>query len=513
PPGACKLTCLEMTVDDIKILEEGLRPFRNVVNNFALPSLRTLIRYMDTWRTALARHFPVIHFPTFQVGHCLPELILAMAALGAVQTLEEHTSRKLYKVARAVALERLKVDSPEEDLSLYAIKQSLTMQSAQTLVFLLIYSTWARDTSVVAEGFELHEPIIRYMRVSGFDEHNNAAEQSWVEWASSEVERRTKFLGFCFLNIHTIIYNRPPSLFSREFKLRLPCSEKEWQATDEVQWAATRQADISNMISFQNALESLMTSATADWETLPCAFSNLILLHGVLQRIYLLRQLSFRANLADHEIDGIHLALSSWASMWRRVSGPDLHPTSEHGPIPFTSVAFLTLAYVRTHLDIGPHLRLASRDPTAVASALFSIAPLRRHSNLTSALLYAIHALSLPVAFGIQHVARSQSILWCCQHAVCALECAIFLSKWLEAIAVSQIPITLEPYENYVLLSVESVIKEAVDSADWEHIDTSTWRQGPRHMSLAVLKIWSKIFSEKSSWAITVHVGECLHEY
>lgn len=126
------------------------------------------------------------------------------------------------------------------------------------------------------------------------------------------------------------------------------------------------------------------------------------------------------------------------------MSGSDLHPSSEHGPIPFTSVAFLTVAYVRTHMDIGPHMLLASRDPKAVASALFSIAPLQRHSNLTSALLHAIHSLSLPVAFGIEHVARSQSILWCCQHAVCALECAIFLSKWLETIATTQMSNPLE---------------------------------------------------------------------
>ncbi|KAL7912439.1 fungal-specific transcription factor domain-containing protein [Trichoderma velutinum] len=515
--GACKLTALEITGDDIKVLEEGLRPFRTIANDFALPSLRTFMRYMDVWRTALSRHFPVIHFPTFRLGNCIPELILAMAALGAVQALEEQTSKKLYKAARAVALERFQVNrldlQPQTDSSLDDISRTMQLQSAQALVFLLIYSTWARDASVVTEGFELHEPILQYVRTSGFAEHDNATQQNWTEWALSETERRISFLAFCFFNIHTIIYNRPPFLFSREIHLRLPCSVGEWQATDEQEWAAYRQANPFHLIVFKDALESLVTTEAAGWETLPCAFGNLILLHGVLQRIYLQRQLSFGSNLGDNKIHKIHLALSSWASIWQRVSGSDLHPNSEHGPIPFTSVAFLTLAYVRTHLDIGPHLQLASRDPKAVASALLSIAPLPRHSNLTSALLHAVHALSLPVAFGIEHVARSQSILWCCQHAVCAIECAIFLSKWLETIATTQMSNTLEPYERHILLSVESVIKEAIDSADWEHTDTSSWCQGPRNMSIAVLKVWSKIFSEKSSWAITVHISECLNEY
>ncbi|KAL6900598.1 hypothetical protein GGI43DRAFT_53538 [Trichoderma evansii] len=515
--GSCKLASLEMTSGDIQILEESLRPFRNLVSDFTLPSLRTLIRHMDAWRTSLASHFPIIHFPTFQVGHCIPELILAMASLGALQTLEENVSKKLYRAARAIALHRLKVDN----LNLKAgttsnsdtIRRSLKMQSTQALVFLLIYSSWARDASVVAEGFELHSPLVQYMRACGFVEYDSSTEQNWIGWSACEAERRTKFLAFCFLNIHTLIYNRPPSLLSREIQLRLPCSTKEWEVTNELDWVASRQANICNLISFQDALESLVTPKAINWETLPCAFSNLILLHGVLQRIYLLRQLSFGPNLSDHDIDEIHSALFKWAKIWQRASGPDLHPSSEHGPIPFTSVAFLTLAYVRAHLEIGPNMWLATRDPIAVATALFSIAPPQRHSNLTSALLYAVHALSLPVAFGLEHVARSQSILWCCQHAACALESAVFLSKWLENIAISQMSNSLENYERHILSSVESVIKEALDSGDWRDTDTSSWCQGPGQMSIAVLKIWSKVFSEKSSWAITVHVGESLNEY
>ncbi|UKZ94560.1 uncharacterized protein TrAFT101_009427 [Trichoderma asperellum] len=332
------------------------------------------------------------------------------------------------------------------------------------------------------------------MQASGFAEYDSTMEQSWIEWSLYESERRTKFLSFCFLNIHTLIYNRPPSLLAREIQLRLPCSTKEWEITNELDWAATRQAYICNIISFQDALERLVDPKAVNRETLPCPFSNLILLHGVLQRIYLLRQLSFGHNLSDHEIDNIHSALSKWARIWQRASGSDLHPSSEHGPIPFTSVAFLTLAYVRTHLDIGPKMWLATRDPATVALALFSIAPPRRHSNLTSVLL-------------------SQSILWCCQHAACALESAVFLSKWLENITIYQMANALELYERHILSSIESVIKEALDSGDWGDADTSSWCQGPRQMSIAVLKIWSKVFSEKSSWAITEHVGECLNEY
>jgi hypothetical protein len=93
---------------------------------------------------------------------------------------------------------------------------------------------------------------------------------------------------------------------------------------------------------------------------------------------------------------------------------------------------------------MGPHMRLETRDSVAVATALFAVPPPRRHPTLKSCLLQVVHALNLPVSFGVNHVTRSQPILWCCQHAICALECAIFLSKWLESIAAVQAPDSLE---------------------------------------------------------------------
>ena len=99
-----------MTLDDIKILEEGLSPFQSFLEDFTMPSQHSLTRYMDVWRTALAHHFPVIHFPTFQMRNCIPELVLAMAALGALNLSEERASKRLYNTAKAVALQRLTRD-------------------------------------------------------------------------------------------------------------------------------------------------------------------------------------------------------------------------------------------------------------------------------------------------------------------------------------------------------------------------------------------------------------------
>lgn len=132
------------------------------------------------------------------------------------------------------------------------------------------------------------------------------------------------------------------------------------------------------------------------------------------------------------------LALSSWSKIYQQTAESNIDPNYESEPMPFTSVAYLSLAYVRTHLDTGPCRDLTSRDPTAVAAGLARIPLPQRHSDITCALLHLVHALSLPVSFGIEYVSQSQGISWCCQYSVCALECAIFLNKWLQVIAATQ---------------------------------------------------------------------------
>jgi hypothetical protein len=179
------------------------------------------------------------------------------------------------------------------------------MQLIRTLVLLLIHSSWVGDSSVVVEGFQLHSPLVRCIRASDLWKPATTSKQNWVEWASSEADRRTIFLAFCMLNVQTIAYNRPPALLAREVPLSLPCSSDEWQATTEAEWAVVRQANGGGTVNLQSALKSLVTADSSDWGFLPCAFTNMVLLHGLIQRIYLARQLSFEAFLDGNYVDEI----------------------------------------------------------------------------------------------------------------------------------------------------------------------------------------------------------------
>lgn len=69
-----------------------------------------------------------------------------------------------------------------------------------------------------------------------------------------------------------------------------------------------------------------------------------------------------------------------------------------------------------------------------MATSLFTSPPLEKNQNAFPALLHAVHLLSLPVRMGIRYIARSQMYFWSCQFSICALECGVFLWRWLQQI-------------------------------------------------------------------------------
>jgi hypothetical protein len=92
---------------------------------------------------------------------------------------------------------------------------------------------------------------------------------------------------------------------------------------------------------------------------------------------------------------------------------------------------------VRIHLNLGPYRQLETRDPERIAKALCQCPGVRRSDGVVSALLYAVHALSVPVRLGVDRIARSQAFFWSVRHSLAGLECAVLLSNWLTSLQAS----------------------------------------------------------------------------
>lgn len=94
---------------DHRAIQSKLEDFSSVLpSGFSLPLRRTISRYLEGFITGFHEHMPCLHIPTLVPGNCAPELLLALAAIGAQYRFESYRGNRLWYAARAVALEQLR---------------------------------------------------------------------------------------------------------------------------------------------------------------------------------------------------------------------------------------------------------------------------------------------------------------------------------------------------------------------------------------------------------------------
>ena len=124
-------------------------------------------------------------------------------------------------------------------------------------------------------------------------------------------------------------------------------------------------------------------------------------------------------------------ALRKWTTAWQRTPESNLEPTDPNGPLPFTSTTLLSLAYIRNCFNFGSARTLLSWDPVQIATSLRNLPPLKRNKNVLLAALHSTHVLGTLVKLGVEYIRNTQAFTWSIEDALCGLECAIFLNKWI----------------------------------------------------------------------------------
>lgn len=466
-----------------------------------------------------------------------------MCAAGAQYCFERRSSERLFRVAKAIVFDRLRQEESHfgpQTLAFIASTNVLSpevapttrrsgpwspLDLAKTLLILVGFATWERK-DLLQQAFALRGLLVQTLRDLGLKEAepitNGSTSRSavWDQWVQRESSRRTKLVAFCYINVHSIAYNIHPLLWSSELHLRLPCCTPYWQAASALQWIAMQRDGIEDQMSFQEALSILLqgTSGSSSVHPIPSPIGNYILLHALLQRIHVVRELSFPvtspATLPVTELETIGRALRSWTSLWQQTPESILDPNNESGPIPFTSSALLVVAYVRLSLNIGSYRHLEARDADITAAGLTKLPDIERNDNLLSALLYSTHALSIPVRLGIDRVARSQAFFWSVQHAISSFECAIFLGKWLCSIIRPFREESLSRSEHRILHWVRCIIKEAYAVTDFDEDEGDlVVPHEPFPLGIAVLNIWCRFFRGNTQWQFVVNLGLSLEKY
>ncbi|KAJ4983058.1 C2H2 type zinc finger domain protein [Stagonosporopsis vannaccii] len=484
-----------------------------------MPTRNALTRYFHSYAEMFQKHFPLLHLATYSIDERSPALSLAVAAIGSQYRYEFAHGVELYRVAREMTMHRI-MQCPNRSSLLHSDDASSTscgdLDHIATTILLIAYAQWMSRAELLPEALELQGPLAHAMRQGGLREPTEmSVPNDWREWLAAESQRRAKLVGFVFLNVQTVIYNVPAQVLTTEIDLLLPCSSMEWAASNAESWIELQHSPMPRL-SFQEGLSNLMLdqidSARHQPGTSP--FALFVLLQGLLQKVVLARQLQpcGESILRPNNLDMLESALQLWKSAWRCDPGATLDPQNIDGALPFTSVAFLALTYVRLFCNLGPYRRLESRDPITIAATLTQVYLPPRTPRMVSALLLATHAMSLPVRMGIPYVSRNQMYFWSCQHCACALECAVFVWKWLQQVDAGSGQ-DVSDSEARVISWIRDLVKESWPYLDLDELglqQTNIEDLSLSHLGAVVLFVWSHVFAHNTMWPLIQSISKAL---
>lgn len=497
--------------------------------DFVLPSRHALSRLIGGYFQNFHDHYPFFHPATLRVESLKAELFLAIAALGARYTREPDIGVELYRVARAVVMERISRRHAilsqgsstilNENVHECAGADTLRDQAArielmQTLLLLIAVASWYKHEPAAQDALSIRSVLHSITQEHGKSAEQDCRPEGWEAWTRMEATKRTLLVVYCFFNIHTILFDLPPMMLATELKVDLPCSEQEWKASSEAEWFTVQSDEAPSKQDFRKTYNSLFAS-NIDVQLNAKGFSALggyALIHAIIQQIWLLRngrmpiREQYPTTLSHDEMKAFERALKRWTGLWERNHESSMDPLSPHGPLTFTSTALLRLAYIRLNMDLGPVRSLNSWDPQTVARSLHQSPGARRGDPMTRAALHCAHALSIPVKLGINYVAQTQVIRWSNQHALCSLECAVLLAKWLEAVTIPDA--SLDSAEQRVLEFTAQLVAES----DYKMSSEQLLLQR-QQLSGRVVKLWAKLYQAKSVWQTVDLIGASLNIY
>ncbi|KXX75586.1 Zinc finger protein klf1 [Madurella mycetomatis] len=479
-----------------------------------------------------------------------------MAAVGAQYCFEPEKGVELFQAARAIANERIRRkdaasilsqqaleppystssvgstdDSPHAfagvtgppsnsgpSVTTPALSDNSLMQTAQALLILMAMATWAKHSKILREALAIQSILASIIRDDGLRTPLPGQENlGWEAWMWYESILRTKYIVFCFFNLHCIVYNIPPLILNSELGMRLPCSAAEFKADTADAWQEARMGE-NEPAMFQDAIHWLFSGS--ENRAFHSSLGNYVLIHAIIQHIFLVRQTAGcridppNPDLAAEDAKPLEHALRNWQLSWERSPESSLDPTHPDGPVAFNSTALLRLAYIRLNMDTGPGRALRTRDPLQITHALRDTPALKRSPRVTRALLHSVHALSIPIKIGVRLVARTQTFIWSVQHSLCSLECALLLSKWLEAVSTTQWSGMDDPLTG-AEKKILDLVRKMLDEADFP-TPPEIWtdvRAAARHLNVGVLKVWAAIFRGPQIWAIVDAIGSSLDLY
>lgn len=539
--GKPRISLLEVTTQSRAHLSNRLESFRHVIPaQFILPTRHALTRYLGGYVTGFHEHLPFLHIPTLSTSSASLELVLAIAAVGAQYCREPEKSVQIFHAAEAIAMESIRERDRENAMRPGLHNQHLSprlqhgqetshltgtatpksseslgkpIETAQALLLLMAMATWFEHSTLARAAMTMRSQLESLVHDEGLGPDFLVQDTTWEDWIEQEGSKRTKFIIYCFFNLHCITFDISPLILNRALGMDLPCSEAQWKSSSAEQWTQLRQKEAPQP-NFQGAFTKLFSGRSEDSGTTEIStLGGYILIHALVQHIWFVQQIarytpagSESSPLAD--LTPLEYALRSWQTSWVRNPESSVDPLSPHGPLSFNSLALLRIAYIRINVDTGPIRSLRSWDPSQIAMSIKMSSPVGRGKRMTRAALHCAHALSIPIKLGINFVAHTQMFFWSTQHALCSLECALLLTKWLESVTIP----TPEPPLSIEEKKLLNFVIQMITETEYAALPEMPIGNG-KHLSAAVVRLWAKLFRSDSIWQMIDVIGRSLNMY
>lgn len=309
------------------------------------------------------------------------------------------------------------------------------LETIQALLLLFAVGLWGAK-AILHEALSLQSLLALLIREEGLLAEPNQA-TDWDTWIRVEASIRTKLITYCFFNLCSIAYNTPPLLLTSEVHLYLPSPSRLWRAETAWQWQEVRQSYPNIEISLQEAFSRLLNRPSQGPPSSMTSLGNYVLIHALVQHIFLLKQTSFASlspfevhrGLKMDDVEEVTQALRIWTigfEQHRQMRANETGappPGGSNGdvlaadPVAFNSTALLRLAYIRLYTDLSPSRSLETRDHVLIAASFSDASLLVRSQRLSRAVMNAIHPLAMLVKQGVNYVARTKSLEWSMQHS------------------------------------------------------------------------------------------------
>lgn len=312
--GVLTLPIVRITDDHRNRLLRTLGRSRTAMHEPLFPSCHSLTRFVSGFFDGFYPHIPVVHIPTFKAEDCEPEIILAMAALGARYRHEHRKAVILFYAAKETLQrnsqerERMELNNnvpssagqatcPQTRSSGFEnLPYRQLMREARCALYLIAFATWQSEPDIIRDAFNLQSFLARCVRECQLDETEESLQPGleWYSWVQQESDRRVKLFSFALLNIHSIALATPPAILSDEVHLRLPCTCFEWIAPNKEKWSVVYKSGNAQQMLFQEALSHLLNGShephLLNSQPVPSPLANYILLHALIQIIMLVQR-------------------------------------------------------------------------------------------------------------------------------------------------------------------------------------------------------------------------------